>query len=235
MMKAKLWILMAVVMLTAAGCQAAAGTAPESSAPAPTGYPSEEVQRISLFYNGCLYLYNATGFDLPQEEGWMLLGQVASVNNQEWPSEDFCGTHLEVGQEIYCDPEEPQKLYVKYDNGFALFETEDASASVQTGIKAWSSTSLELKLTNCGSETIGYGEGYTLEILQGDAWEPLPVVLEEYGFPDILYELEPGACQFLDIEFEWLYGELPPGSYRIVKEIYPSEGDPFLVSSEFWL
>lgn len=76
------------------------------------------------FYDGSLYLYNATGFDLPKEYSWELLGQVVSVNNLEWPSEDFAGTHLNIGQEIYWEPSEPQKLYVKYDNGFALFEAE---------------------------------------------------------------------------------------------------------------
>ena len=58
-------------------------------------------------------MYNATGFDLPREDGWQFLGNVASVNNLEWPAEDFCGTHLNQGQEIYYDPEEPKKLYVK--------------------------------------------------------------------------------------------------------------------------
>ena len=75
--------------------------------------------------------YNATGFDLPREDGWQFLGKVASVNNLEWPAEDFCGTHLELGQEIYYDPEEPKKLYVKYDSGFALFEVEVYDAEGQ--------------------------------------------------------------------------------------------------------
>ena len=106
------------------GCQNSAETALESSTLTPTGYASEEVQRISVFYDGSLYLYNATGFDLTKEDSWEHLGQVVSVNNLEWPSEDFVGTHLNAGQEIYRDPKKPQKLYVKYDSGFALFEAE---------------------------------------------------------------------------------------------------------------
>ena len=43
----------------------------------PTGYASEEVQRISVFYDGSLYLYNAAGFDLPKEDRWQFLGKVA--------------------------------------------------------------------------------------------------------------------------------------------------------------
>lgn len=107
------------------GCQISAGTSLESSPLTPTGYATKEVQRISVFYDGSLYLHNATGFDLPKEDSWELLGQVASVNNLEWPSKDFAGTHLYIGQEIYREPSEPQKLYVKYDSGFALFEAEE--------------------------------------------------------------------------------------------------------------
>ena len=113
------------------GCQTSAGTPSEPDTLAPTGYASEEIQRISVFYDGSLYLYNATGFDLPREDGWQFLGKVASVNNLEWPAEDFCGTHLELGQEIYYDSEEPKKLYVKYDSGFALFEAEEYDAEGQ--------------------------------------------------------------------------------------------------------
>ena len=36
-----------------------------------------------------------------------------------------------MGQEIYYDSEEPKKLYVKYDSGFALFEAEEYDAEGQ--------------------------------------------------------------------------------------------------------
>lgn len=125
MISKKLFMTLGLSCLLLAGCQTAQKTMPESRALTPTGYASEEVQRISLFYDGALYLYNAAGFDLPKEESWELLGQVAFVNNLEFPTEDFCGTHLNVGQEIYRDPKIPQKLYVKYDSGFALLEEEE--------------------------------------------------------------------------------------------------------------
>ena len=142
----KLIITLGIVCLFMTGCRTEHKLAPESSTITPTGYSSEEVQRLSLFYDGSLYLYNATGFDLPKEESWEVLGQVASVNNLEFPTEDFCGTHLNVGQEIYWEPSEPQKLYVKYDSGFALFESavnnkesaEDASVAAKD-LKAGSS------------------------------------------------------------------------------------------------
>lgn len=129
----RMFMFFGLSCLLLSGCRTPAGTASEPDTPAPTGYASEEVQRISVFYDGSLYLYNATGFNLPREDGWQFLGNVASVNNLEWPAEDFCGTHLEPGQEIYYDPEEPKKLYVKYDRGFALFEAEENAETKNTG------------------------------------------------------------------------------------------------------
>lgn len=128
----RIFMFFGLSCLLLSGCRAPAGAASEPDTLAPTGYASEEVQRISVFYDGSLYLYNATGFDLPKEDSWQFLGKVASVNNLEWPAEDFYGTHLEPGQEIYYDPEEPQKLYVKYDRGFALFEAEENAETGNT-------------------------------------------------------------------------------------------------------
>lgn len=223
------------------GCQISAGTSLESSALTPTGYASEEMQRISVFYDGSLYLYSATGFDLPKEDDWEFLGQVVSVNDFEWPSEDFAGTHLNIGQEIYWEPSEPQKLYIKYDNGFALFEAEETKKEESTeyldyvtaGIKLWTSDSLELKLTNVSNETISYGEAFTMEILHDGIWEKLPVLSEDYGFHDISYELEPEEYRFIDIDFAWLYGELREGWFRIIKEIYLQDGTVYSVPAEF--
>lgn len=237
MISKKFFMTLGLSCLLLVGCQTAHKPAPESSALTTTGYSSEEVQHPSLFYDGTLYLYNATGFDLPKEESWELLGQVAFVNDLEFPTENFCGTHLNVGQEIYRNPKNPQKLYVKYDLGFALFEAEetkkDETDHVTAGIKSWTSESLELKLTNVGNETISYGEAFAIEVLHDGVWEKLPVLLENYGFNDVAYELEPGEYRFIDIDFAWLYGEHREGWFRIIKEIYLQDGTVYLVSAEF--
>ena len=54
------------------------------------------------------------------------VGTVSDVNNAEYPSEEFHGSRLETGQEVYASQAIPEKLYVKlyvkYDRGFGLFE-----------------------------------------------------------------------------------------------------------------
>lgn len=105
---------------------------------------------------------------------------------------------------------------------------------VTAGIKLWGSDSLELKLTNVSNETISYGEGFTMEVLHDGTWEKLPVLLEDYGFHDISYELEPGEYRFIDIDFAWLYGELREGWFRIIKEIYLQDGTVIFRTSRVW-
>lgn len=154
MISKKLFMTLGLSCLLLVGCQTAHKTVPESSTLTSTGYASEEVQLISLFYDSALYLYNDNGFGLPKEESWEFLGQVAFVNNLEFPTEDFWGTHLNVGQEVYWDPKIPQKLYVKYDSGFALFEAEETKKEETTEIV------LEI-IRNLGADTtnikIDYG------------------------------------------------------------------------------
>lgn len=240
-MRKELLVILGISGMLLVGCHTVPNAAQETNTIAPTGYASEEVQRISLFYDGSLYLYNATGFDFQQKGSWEYLGQIAFVNNLEYPTKDLNGTHLNVGQEVYGDPESPQKLYVKYDSGFALFEAEKATKEetveyldyVHAEIRLATSDSLQLKLSNVSNETIIYGEAYTMEVFRDDSWEKLPVLAEDYGFIEIAYELEPGESRFMDIDFAWLYGELQKGRYKMIKEIYLPDGRVYSVPAEF--
>ena len=62
-MRKELLVILGISGLLLVGCHTVPNAAQETNTIAPTGYASEEVQRISLFYDGSLYLYNATGFD----------------------------------------------------------------------------------------------------------------------------------------------------------------------------
>lgn len=134
MKKWKRLCVLTVLLLTAAGCSGRQETAhlAESAMEGvdsltPTGYPSDEVQRASVHYDGVLYLYTGEGFDLPLEDGFLKVGTVESVDNEEYPKENFYAARLEEGQEIYANPEVTERIYVRYDSGFAPFEKEAAA------------------------------------------------------------------------------------------------------------
>lgn len=47
--------------------------------------------------------------------------EVESIDNKEQPSKNYTGSRLEVGQKIYANDEEPEIIYIEYENGYARF------------------------------------------------------------------------------------------------------------------
>lgn len=93
---------------------------------APTGYPSGQVQRQQVMYNGVIYYYTANGFDSPLPDGFELVGEVKEVDNDQEPSVDWCGSRVDVGQEIYASTNS-SSIYLKYESGYAKFKSKDTS------------------------------------------------------------------------------------------------------------
>lgn len=136
-MKKWAWFCITSIFLLLAACGSNHSPAAQSESSStvsvpltPTGYPSDEVQRPCVYYNGRLYLYSGGGFDQPLEEGFEKAGTVTAVDNTEFPSEEFRGSRLDIGQEIYSDKSVSDKIHVKYDSGFGLFEAETGAGTV---------------------------------------------------------------------------------------------------------
>lgn len=77
-----------------------------------------------------------------------------------------------------------------------------------------------------------YGDDFTMEVLKDGEWESAPIIIEgDYGFHDIAYLIIPegedsgnasatgNTIVESKISWEWLYGELKPGEYRLGKSI----------------
>ena len=131
MRKSYFAVLVLIGLLSACGAREN-----EDAALTPTGYSSREVQRIIVYYNGMRYWYTEKGFDQPLEEGFEKVGEVGRVDNQEYPEEEFGGTWLDTGQEIYASQADASKIYVKYDSGYAVFERQDAATEDPVKLQA---------------------------------------------------------------------------------------------------
>ncbi len=70
------------------------------------------------------------------------------------------------------------------------------------------------------------GSSYTVERYDGSGWEELEYIPSEYerGFDDIGIIIKDNESLLLECSWGWLYGELPPGHYRIVKQIQTGAG-----------
>ncbi|NLT95097.1 MAG: hypothetical protein GXW85_06110 [Clostridia bacterium] len=82
-----------------------------------------------------------------------------------------------------------------------------------------SSTGLTVVIENNSDIEFIYGEYFQLEKKIKGNWYQVPVIIENYGFDDIGYTLAPGGIGKWNVEWDWLYGSLDAGEYRIVKII----------------
>lgn len=87
-------------------------------------------------------------------------------------------------------------------------------------VKDVTPTGLTLICTREGGNATGEvdcGSDYFLRVKKGDAWEPVPTVIENYGWDAMAYWVEEGRDTVFEISWEWLYGKLPTGTYRLTK------------------
>lgn len=85
--------------------------------------------------------------------------------------------------------------------------------------KSVSAKGLTLQFKNQSDQQGTYSEDFLLERKINGAWYQVPPIIDDYGFNDIGYELGPGEVRELSLDWDWLYGSLDPGDYRIIKTI----------------
>lgn len=73
---------------------------------------------------------------------------------------------------------------------------------------------------NGGNPTgeIHCGTAYSLIVLEDGTWKNVPTIPEEYGWDGLGYMIPEGKDTEFELSWEWLYGKLPAGTYRLTKE-----------------
>lgn len=202
----------------------------EAEQTAPTGYPSGEIQRASVCYNGTLYLYTADGFDLPLGDGFEKAGTIAAVDNTEYPSEDFHASRLDPGQEVYGNRDEPDRIYVKYNSGFGLFEKAEDGLNTLDGVTmkavegSADSGSVKLCILNETDLDIMFGENYELQHFVNGQWQSVPYIIDNWTFNAVGYEARKGSPAEITVNWEIFHGSMEPGNCRIIKTVNDFRG-----------
>ncbi len=84
-----------------------------------------------------------------------------------------------------------------------------------------SPTGLTIVCNQSGGEITGElntGEEYFIEVKNNGRWEPVPTVIDNYGWDSVAYIVTMDGESRWDINWSWLYGSLDVGEYRIGKE-----------------
>ena len=64
-----------------------------------------------------------------------------------------------------------------------------------------------------------YGEWYRIEKFENETWQEVEIVAENPVFTSIGYLLDENNQLELQVNWDWLYGSLNSGRYRLIKEI----------------
>ena len=64
-----------------------------------------------------------------------------------------------------------------------------------------------------------YGQGFMLEKKDGDSWEAVPMIVDDAVFTEEGYTIPPEGESEIETDWQWLYGILEPGTYRIRKTV----------------
>lgn len=106
------------------------------------------------------------------------------------------------------------------------------------------STGLTLVVTQSGGNPTGEflmtGEPYRLFTLVDGTWEvveelPLPEGVDGRAWNSIGYPISKGETREFEINWEWMFGELPSGTYRIIKEFMDFRKTADYDTSEYWV
>lgn len=96
------------------------------------------------------------------------------------------------------------------------------NADIQLSVNDVSVDGLTYTITNNSKDTCTFGEEYQIERFMCDGW----YVVDEQANTDgelawslVLYVVEPGKQQKMDADWQYRYGKLPAGNYRLLKTI----------------
>ena len=143
----------------------------------------------------------------------------------------YWGLGYKVIRYTKISPSEPYKNNkgVKFGSWFMKYELEENKESkytptevenVSVSISNISLTGATITIKDTSITKYTYGEWYKLEKEIDGKWYEVNTKIENYGFNSIGYNVDENNEVKFIMDWEWLYGELPLGSYRIIKEVH---------------
>ncbi|MGN0637048.1 MAG: immunoglobulin-like domain-containing protein [Huintestinicola sp.] len=125
---------------------------------------------------------------------------------------------------------EPMTIDVLYKDDWYVFAEADTEYErecdfgLSLSAENVTPTGLTLVYTHSGeppAAELGAGPSYYIEHRTENGWELCETVIDDYGWCLVADLISPDKETRNDINWEWLYGELPEGNYRISKTVIP--------------
>lgn len=125
--------------------------------------------------------------------------------------------------------------------GSSSVQTEEDPWGLSLGVKDVTPTGLTLVITQQGGSPTGqlqYGSDYTLEVFTGDTWQEVPDIVDgNFVWNGMAYLVTMEGQREETMDWEWLFGPLSPGHYRLSKRFvdfrYTEDYDTQMYQVEF--
>lgn len=88
-----------------------------------------------------------------------------------------------------------------------------------------SDTGATVEIHNDSDQAIDYGEDFRIKRNVNGAWVNVVYATEHFGFQNIAYSIPANEASVVKIDWELLYGKLPVGQYRLIKDLHVKAGN----------
>ena len=109
-------------------------------------------------------------------------------------------------------------------DGFVSTDAYPENFGIVASAKDITNTGLTLTFENSilPAGSVSLGRYFVIQVLENDEWKDLETKTEAVFHTDAFIPNDHNWS--MDVEWEWLYGELPAGTYRVLKNIDISTG-----------
>ena len=191
---------------------------------------------------GAQYAITSDGLLVKMNNEWTLFElsdieteETIIYNGKEYKKSELCDATLH-----WLKLSEQERMFSSYmPPEFMIFEE---TWGITLTAETVTTTSATIKCTQSGGEPAGElhtGSWYILETwTQENGWKEMPYIIDgEIGWEDIAWIIPMnGTCEW-EVNWEWLYGTIPKGKYRIGKELIdfrdPGDFDKAIYFVEF--
>ena len=174
-----------------------------------------------VMIDGDLYLGTGKESDINARCGVMDGKITSTVSAQETPTQN---NQSNFGNDFEYQHVDQNNIDIVINGKWMRFKKEGDALGLKLTIYNVTPTGLTLVFNQAGgnpSGELGTGSRYWLESQKDDGWVPVEMLptQHEIGWTDESYPIGMNDSTEAEVNWEWLYGRLPYGNYRIGKEI----------------
>lgn len=126
-----------------------------------------------------------------------------------------------------------EKKYAKKEDNKEPQIIEGISMAIKEGTLTQSSATVVITDTIKGEDHT-YGSDFRIEKKENNEWKKLDTLIKDYAFDLIGYGVNNNILE-MDVKWDWLYGKLEQGEYRLIKGFAINKNDSYLGHKEIYV